>query len=343
VVELNSSQSHPPPDDAGHARSCKPIHDRVSASPPALDCWYLTGPTASGKTAIGLHMARLLNAEILSLDSMAVYRGMDIGTDKPTAEQRASVPHHLIDIRDPVEDFSVAEYVDAAHALIKQIHAAGRAVLFVGGTPMYLTAMLRGIYRGPPADWAFRTQVQQEIERIGIAALHERLTVVDPLAASRLHPNDVRRIIRALEVYKITGRPISHQQMQFEEGNPAARCRVFVLRWPRPALYARIDTRVQRMFATGLVEEVQRLLERHGTLGRTAAQAVGYRETIDFLAGRTSQADAIKRVQTRTHRFARRQATWFRSLSECRWVDYGAQGDVAGVAQALVDAGHAVS
>lgn len=314
--------------------------DAAGATPPALDCWYLTGPTASGKTAIGLEMARLLNAEIVSLDSMAIYRGMDIGTDKPTPEQQAEVPHHLIDIRNPDEDFSVSEYVDAAHGLINRIRGSGREVLFVGGTPMYLTAMLRGIYRGPPADWEFRKQVQEEVAQVGIAALHERLNLVDPLAASRLHPNDVRRIIRALEVFKITGRPISHQQMQFEEGNRAEECRVFVLRWPRPALYARIDARVERMFESGLVDEVQRLLDRYGTFSRTASQAVGYRETMNYLEGRLSRAETIQRVQTRTHRFARRQETWFRSLSECRTIDHSDQRTASEVAQALVAAGN---
>ena len=314
-------------------------NDSVSdATSPALDCWYLTGPTASGKTAIGLEMARILNAEILSLDSMAIYRGMDIGTDKPTAEQRALVPHHLIDIRNPDQDFSVSEYVTEAHALIKQIHAAGREVLFVGGTPMYLTALLRGISCGPPADWEFRRQVRAEIERVGIEALHERLSAIDPLAASRLHPHDVRRIIRALEVFKITGRPISHQQLQFEEGSPAEQCRVFVLRWPRTLLYERIDRRVERMFESGLVDEVRGLLDTYGALGRTASQAVGYRETIAYLRGEISRDEAIRRVQTRTHRFARRQETWFRSLSECRWVDHASEVDARTVAERLVAA-----
>ncbi len=189
-----------------------------SPMPPALDCWYLTGPTAAGKTSVGIEMARLLDAEIISLDSMAVYRGMDIGTAKPTQRQRETVAHHMIDILEPTEEFSVSNYVDEAHRLIRQLRESRRAVLFVGGTPMYLKAMLRGIYQGPPADWDFRKQVEEEARQVGIEVLHERLGQVDPLAAEKLHKNDIRRIIRALEVYKLTGEPISHQQLQFDEG-----------------------------------------------------------------------------------------------------------------------------
>ena len=207
--------------------------DDFGPVPPALDCWYLTGPTAAGKTSVGLELAQLLHAEIISLDSMAVYRGMDIGTAKPAAEQQRAVPHHLIDILDPNQEFSVSNYVEAAHQKIAEIRRAGREVLFVGGTPMYLKAMLRGMYQGPPADWQFRREVEEEARRVGMEALHERLALVDPLSAAKLHKHDVRRIIRAIEVYKMTGAPISHQQLQFDEGVPGERCRVFVLGWPR--------------------------------------------------------------------------------------------------------------
>jgi tRNA dimethylallyltransferase len=313
----------------------------AAAYPAALDCWYLTGPTAAGKTAVGLEMAQLLNAEIISLDSMAVYRGMDIGTAKPTAAQRALVPHHLIDILDPTEEFSVSNFAAAAHGLIASIQESGRQVLFVGGTPMYLKAMLRGLYTGPPADWNFRREVEEEARRFGTAALHQRLAQVDPLAASQLHPHDVRRIIRALEVYKITGQPISHQQLQFEESRPAAECRVFVLGWPREALHNRIDRRVRGMFEQGLVDEVRGLLERFGQLGRTASQAVGYREVIAHLLSGESLDSTIGKVKARTHQFARRQETWFRSLSECRRVEQNPSASPEQVARQLVALGQA--
>lgn len=282
-------------------------------------CWFLTGATASGKTRVGLELARELDAEIISLDSMAVYRGMNIGTAKPTLEQQAQVPHHLIDIRDPHEQFSVSEYLQEASRVIREIQSRGRQVLFVGGTPLYLKAMLRGIVTGPPADPAFRKQVQQEIEQVGIDALFERLAQVDPLSAAKLHRHDVRRIIRALEVYKLTGQPISHVQFQFDEPRRDVDFRVFVLDWPRSELHRRINRRVQNMFAEGLLDEVAGLLAQFGELGRTASQAVGYREVLRSLAGETTPEEALEQTQARTRQFAKRQLTWFRGLQECRW------------------------
>jgi tRNA dimethylallyltransferase len=286
----------------------------------ALDCWYLTGPTASGKTTVGLELAERLGAEIISLDSMAIYRGMDVGTAKPTRQQRARVPHHLVDIRDPLERFSVTDYLSAAASAIHDIRSRGKQVLFVGGTPLYLKALLRGMFPGPPADDVFRHEVQMEAQTVGLDALHARLQQVDPLSAARLHPRDVRRIVRALEVYRATGQPISHQQLQFDEGTPAERCRVFVLEWPRTVLHERINARVARMFEAGLVDEVARLLDRFGTLGPTAVQAVGYREVERHLREGVPLDISLRATQARTRQFAKRQLTWFRSLCECRWM-----------------------
>jgi tRNA dimethylallyltransferase len=283
-------------------------------------CWFLTGPTAAGKTAIGLELAQRLGAEILSMDSMAVYRGMDIGTAKPTTEERRLVPHHLIDCLDPSEELSLAQYVEAAERKVAEIAARGREALFVGGTPLYLKALLRGIFQGPPADWDFRCELEAFAAQRGNEALHARLAAVDPLAARKLHPADLRRIIRALEVHHKTGRPISQLQQQFDRGRPADECRVFVLDWPRAELKARIDARVEAMFAAGLVQEVQQLLDRGQAFGRTAGQALGYREVLEHLAGRCGLEETIELVKTRTRQFAKRQLTWFRSLSECRSV-----------------------
>jgi tRNA dimethylallyltransferase len=305
---------------------------------PLLDCWYLTGPTASGKTHIGLELAQLLKAEIISLDSMAVYRGMDIGTAKPPADIQAQVPHHLLDLVEPTTDFSVAEYLDAAYLSVSQIRARGKTPLFVGGTPLYLKALLRGIYQGPPADWEFRRQVDEEVAQVGVEALHARLAMLDPLSAAKLHPRDKRRIIRALEVLRITGQPISHQQLHFDEGRPAEACRVFVLGWDRAELHRRIEQRVEWMFAHGLVEEVEGLLARHGQLGRTASQAVGYREVIAQLAGQHDRATTIEAVKARTRQFARRQETWFRKMSECRRLTME-DGVSAGLASRIVELG----
>jgi len=287
------------------------------------DCWFLTGPTASGKTGVGIALARRIGAEIVSMDSMALYRGMDIGTAKPTAADRGEVPHHLIDVLEPHEEFSLAQYVEAAARAAKEIRARGRAILFVGGTPLYLKAILRGIFQGPSADWALRRRLREEAAASGPAALHERLAQLDPESARRLHPNDLRRIIRALEVFETTGEPISRFQRQFDVGRPAEECRVFVLAWPRQVLYERIDARVREMFAAGLVDEVRGLLARPEGLSRTARQALGYREVIDFVQQGGELAETIRAVQTHTRQFAKRQGTWFRGLSECRFVEAG--------------------
>ncbi|HJQ78792.1 MAG TPA: tRNA (adenosine(37)-N6)-dimethylallyltransferase MiaA [Lacipirellulaceae bacterium] len=285
------------------------------------DCWFLTGPTAVGKTGVGVALAQRIGAEIISLDSMAIYRGMDIGTAKPSRALREAVPHHLIDIVDPADEFSVAQYVEAAAHAVAEIRSRGRQPLFVGGTPLYLKSLLRGLFEGPPADWQLRHEIESELAQIGQNALHERLTQVDPVAASHIHPHDTRRLIRALEVYRATGEPISHQQLQFEEGRPAEECRVFVLRRPRAELHQRIEARVEAMVRSGLVDEVRGLVAGGHDLGRTARQAVGYREALEHLAGHYDHTEMAARILYRTRRFAKRQGTWFRSLSECRFVD----------------------
>jgi tRNA dimethylallyltransferase len=292
----------------------------VEPFPPIADAWYLTGPTASGKTAVGIELARRLNAEIVSLDSMAVYRGMDIGTAKPSPAEQAAVRHHLLDVVEPSQEFSLADFVKLAHQTVAEIRSRGREALLVGGTPLYLKSLLRGLYQGPPPDWEFRKAIEEEIKEVGLAALRERLEMVDPLSAQKLHPNDQRRMIRALEVLRATGQPISHQQVHFDEGRPAEQCKVFCLAWPREELHRRIDARVERMFAAGLVDEVRSLVGKYGSLSRTASQAVGYREVLDHLARKFDLPATIERVKHATHQFARRQETWFRGLSECRLV-----------------------
>ena len=186
-------------------------------------CWFLTGPTASGKTAVGIELALRLDAEIISIDSMALYRGMDIGTAKPTAAEKARVPHHLIDVLDPHEDSSVAQFVDAAMRTADGIRGRGKRVLFVGGSPLYLKALLLGLFDGPPADWELRQQLLAWAEQATPDALHARLAQVDPQAAERLHPRDTRRLVRALEVFELTGRPISEWQTQFERSTEQSR------------------------------------------------------------------------------------------------------------------------
>jgi tRNA dimethylallyltransferase len=303
----------------------------------ALQCWYIVGATASGKSDVGVLLAEWLRGEIISLDSMAIYRGMDIGTAKPAAEQRERIPHHLIDIADPNESYSVSRYRDLALRTIDEIRSRDRVPIFVGGTALYLKALLRGIFEGPPADWNFRRDVMSEVERVGMEPLFKRLQQVDPLAAHKLHPQDQRRIIRALEVYKQTGVPISHWQQEFEVGTSSERCRVFSLRHPRPVLHERIARRVQEMFARGLVAEVRGLLDRWKELSHTAMQAVGYREVIEHLRGNADLKTTMEQALIRTRRFARHQETWFRGLTECRMIDIPADASAESIARHLTE------
>ena len=305
----------------------------------AQDCWYLTGATAVGKTAVSLALAQRIGAEIISLDSMAVYRGMDIGTAKPSMADQAVVPHHLIDLADPSEEFSVAQYLELAERAVGDIRSRGREPLFVGGTPLYLKCLLRGMFDGPGADWQLREQIESEAAVHGPQALHERLQQVDPLAAAQIHPNDTRRIVRALEVYRATGQPISHQQFEFEDGQPAEKCRVFVLRRSREEQHRRIEQRVDDMLEQGLVEEVRHLTDGGRELGRTAGQAVGYREVLDHLAAETTYDEMVGKIRARTRRFAKRQGTWFRSLGECRFVDLDGETNVDDLVSQIVTAG----
>jgi len=281
---------------------------------------FLVGPTASGKTRVGLLVAEALGAEVVSLDSMAVYRGMDIGTAKPSAEERAQVPFHLIDVCEPTEEFSAADYLRLAAEALAEVHARGRRVLFVGGTPMYLRLLLEGVFRGPKADWEFRRALRARAQTEGAEALHQELTRVDPEAARRLHPNDLRRIERALEVHHLTGRPLSELRQENQVVVPGPK-RLVGLRRARTDLYRRIDERVERMWAAGLVEEVRRLAERG--FSRSASQALGYREVLRHLAGELTLAEARDLTQRHTRQFAKRQLTWFRSLPDISWVDVG--------------------
>ncbi len=286
--------------------------------PPLAGCFYITGPTASGKTPLALKVAELVDAEIISMDSMAIYQGMDIGTAKPSAEDRAKIPHHMLDIVPPTESFSVSCYVRWSHRVADEIRARGKRVLVVGGTPLYLKSLLRGMFQGPDADWGFRQAVEDDVRQFGSAALRLRLEQVDPLSAFRLHPNDIRRMTRALEVARATGQPLSHWQSQFDTPAPLDRCRVAVLQLPRQRLHERVNCRVQKMIERGLLGEVQGLVARFGGLGQTASQGVGYKEMLAFLAGQADWETTVDKIKAHTRQFARRQEIWFRGLQELR-------------------------
>ena len=283
----------------------------------------LTGPTACGKTALALDLAERIGGEIVALDSMTVYRGMDIGTAKPPAAEQARVRHHLINVLDPWESLTVAWWLARAGAACTDITARGKRPIFVGGTPFYLKALLHGLFDGPPADAELRTALEAEAARDGNAALHARLATIDPKTAARLHPNDVRRVVRALEVHTLTGRPISDWQQTWdtpafagaaEPAPPPARIPAAVLALPREVLYERINRRVGAMLGAGWLDEVRALRALPHPLSREARQALGYRELLEYLENGGDWNDTVELIRTHTRQFAKRQLTWFRHL-----------------------------
>ncbi|MCC9600200.1 tRNA (adenosine(37)-N6)-dimethylallyltransferase MiaA [Stieleria sp. JC731] len=311
-----------------------------STFPPLIDkAIVLTGATASGKSHLGMKLAERIGGEILSLDSIAVYRNMDIGTAKPTPADREQVPHHLLDLAEPNEDFSVACYLDIAHRCVGEILERESVPIFVGGTPMFLKAILRGFDPGPPPDWEFRQAVEADVERYGVEPLRKRLQQVDPISATKIAPNDVRRMIRALEVSKATGFPLSHRQVQFDRQTDAKDCHVFAVGHPRERLHERINQRVDQMFELGLVDEVRGLIEQYGELSRTASQAVGYREVIQWLQQPEQEtlSPLIEEVAAHTRQLARRQETWFRSFSEITPLDVTKFDNVDMMADMIVE------
>ncbi|MGL4419760.1 MAG: tRNA (adenosine(37)-N6)-dimethylallyltransferase MiaA [Gemmataceae bacterium] len=282
----------------------------------------LTGATASGKSGRAIELAERLGAEILSADSMTLYRGMNIGTAKPSAADLARVPHHLIDCLEPWESANVATWLSWAEAAHAAIRTRGRRTLIVGGTPFYLKALLHGLFDSPPVNLARRA----ELEQADPAELYARLQAIDPPSALKLHPNDVRRVVRAIEVYELTGQPIS--QLQQSWAAPATPIPLIQLDWPREELYRRIDTRVEAMFEAGWIDEVRELSECGHPLSREAGQALGYKEIAAELAGAGPGWPAtIAFIQQKTRQFAKRQLTWFRSLPGCRPVPGDLPGD----------------
>jgi tRNA dimethylallyltransferase len=327
---LSTQSDHSPTDPSAAA---------AETFPPLVDeAIILTGPTAAGKSAVAMELAERIGGEILSLDSIAVYRGMDIGTAKPSPEERQRLPHHLLDLVEPNEEFSVACYLREAHRIVAELKQAGTPAIFVGGTPMFLKGVLRGFDPGPPADWEFRRSVEEDVRRYGVDALRERLIQVDPLAAHRIGPQDTRRMIRALEVARHTGQPISHQQTQFDRHQKPADCNVYCLAWPRPQLHQRINQRVHKMFAAGLLDEVRKLVTTYGGLSRTASQAVGYREVLQWLKESGDKEVLIEEVSAHTRQLARRQETWFRSFHEISSIDVADPLETSEVVDKIVQA-----
>jgi tRNA dimethylallyltransferase len=282
----------------------------------AVPILVILGPTASGKSALALEIARRTGGQILSVDSMQVYRGMDIGTAKPTRAERAQVPHHLIDVVDANEVFTVARFVEMADQVIADAASRSVPLIATGGTPLYYKALFEGLFDGPPADESIR----RDLRALPNDELARRLALVDPESASRIHVNDNKRLIRALEVHELTGKPISSLQNEWGGGALRHQAQWIGLEWDREALNRRINARVKGMMNGGWVEETRRLIETYGSLSTTAAEATGYRELIDHLQGKISLEDAIEQIKIATRQLARRQMKWFRRWTQVNWI-----------------------
>ena len=291
--------------------------------------FVILGPTAVGKTEISLALAEEIGAEIISADSMQVYRGMDIGTAKPTQEERARVPHHLIDVAEPWEEFSAGRYVSLADEAIADVTRRGKIPLVVGGTGMYVRALLEGIFEGPGADFKLREGLA-ETESGEPGALHKMLKNVDPRAAERIHPSDIRRIVRALEVYEKTGKTISENQSQWR-GEGRYDYKIAGLTRPRPELYRRIDERVENMIKNGLLDEVKTLMENGCRPEMPSMQALGYKQLLAHLDGDLNLQTAIELIKRDTRRYAKRQYTWFNAQKNITWIDVSQQNFASSV------------
>jgi tRNA dimethylallyltransferase len=279
------------------------------------------GVTASGKGRLGFDLARQLDGEIVSVDSMKVYRRMDIGTAKPSPEARRQVRYHMIDIVEPSESFSVGLFLEKANVAIEDIRRRGKVVVAVGGTALYVKALLYGLFEGPGSDEQVRAELRARAEAEGLASLHQKLATIDPQAADRISPNDAKRIIRALEVHRLTGKPISSFQKQFEAEQPLQDWTIIGLRRERTVESRRINARVRKMIELGLVGEVKRLLAEDKPLSQQARCAIGYAEIIGHLQGRMRLDDAIELTKKNTRRLAKGQRTWFKTFRPVRWID----------------------
>ena len=292
--------------------------------------FVVAGPTATGKTALGIALARRWGGEIVSADSMQVYRRMDIGTAKATAEEQAAAPHHMIDVAEPWEDYSAARYVQEAAAVCDALLAAGKTPVIVGGTGLYIDSLLSGrdFAARQEGDDALRRQLNADYDRLGGQALWEQLRAVDPERAAKLHPADRRRIVRAIEVYRLTGKTITAHDGETRALPPRYRARKVILSFAdRADLYARIDARVDKMVAQGLFDEVAGLLEAGLPADCTAMQAIGYKEAVLALQDRISREEAAALIKQNSRRYAKRQLTWFGRDPEALWIRWDREPD----------------
>ncbi len=280
----------------------------------------IVGATASGKTSLSLPVARTLGCEILCMDSMQIYRRMDIGTAKPTAEEQAAVPHHLLDIVEPTDSYSVAEYVNAARAVIDAVVRRGHIPMLVGGTGLYLRGLTLPMdYGGLPSDPSVRAELQEQLDQMGAQEMHRRLQSADAETAARLHPNDTRRVLRALEIYRLTGVPMSQHRAPQDADSPYD-FQLYSIDWPRAEMHSRINLRVDQMLREGLLDEVDSLLQSGVTPDMQSMQGLGYKELIPVAQGRGVLKDAAEQIKTGTRNYARRQLIWFRRDQRIRWI-----------------------
>ncbi len=290
----------------------------------------LLGPTAVGKTRLSLELAAAYNAEIISGDSMQVYRGMDIGTAKITSEEMQGIPHHLIDIQDPDFSYSAAEFQEQGRRAIEEISSRGKLPFIVGGTGLYIESLCYGFrFSEAVADEAFRKAQDEFAEKHGAIALHAKLMEVDPESAARLHPNDRRRIIRALEIHHQTDTTLSSSHAAQTKESPYELC-LIGLTMDRKMLYKRIEDRIDLMLADGLVEEVKGLMDRGYGRSLVSMQGLGYKEIAAYLAGETTYDEAVTLLKRDTRRFAKRQLSWFRHMKEIEWIDVGEEQNFSG-------------
>ncbi len=281
----------------------------------------ILGVTASGKGRLAFNLAQSLGADIISIDSMKIYRRMDIGTAKPPLQARKQIKYHLIDIVEPSDSFSVAAFLSAASDAIEQIQNRNKSIIAVGGTALYIKALLYGLFEGPGTNKQIRTELQKKIETEGPAQLYQQLTEIDPVAAERIHPNDSKRIIRALEVYKTSGKTISSFQQQWNTHNTIPNWTIIGLRREKAEENNRINQRVKKMIEAGLIDEVKSLLAEDKPLSRQARCAIGYAEIIDYLSGETTLDEATERIKKNTRRLAKNQRTWFKTFKDVNWLD----------------------
>jgi len=288
----------------------------------------ICGPTGVGKTAVGIQVAETLGGEIISADSMQIYRYMNIGTAKPTVDEQNRIFHHLIDIVDPDEDFDAVRFAKMAREKVLQLHHRDVLPVVVGGTGLYIKALLQGLFQSNPADPIIRERLMKEAAENGSSRLHDRLQQVDPDTAERLHPNDSYRIVRALETIESTGRSISDHHQDHGFADEPFQALKICLQMDRQKLYDRIDQRVDLMIEAGLVDEVQKLLGMGYTAGLKSMQSIGYRHMVDVIEGRLSRDEGVRTLKRDTRRYAKRQFTWFGADQEIHWYEPGQLNDI---------------